>query len=145
MPMSQRRIIAGSSILILSVVAILGYFKADIQRALNRNKVQQELVERSGIYNRNTPRLLNEQVSFTRTSVGEHRFRFHYTLLQPKRRQSDLIELSEELQQQMLENLCSSPDMAFFREHNVEVVYDFRDTNNERLSYIEALPARDCN
>ncbi|RUO65457.1 hypothetical protein SAMN06297229_1134 [Pseudidiomarina planktonica] len=144
MTLPQRPVLIGISISILIVVVILGFFGADIQSALNRNKVQQELVERSGIYNRNTPRLLNEQVKFERTSVDDNSLRFHYTLLQPKRRQSDLIELSEDLQQQMLKNLCNSPDMVFFRQQDVEIQYDFRDTNNERLSYIKALPSRDC-
>lgn len=132
-----------AAIVVISIGIYL-LFGEQIALTINNTKVQQQLVERSGVYNRKQQQLLSENVKFERTSVSDKTIRFHYTLLSQKRRDTDLEALSTDLAAQMVTNLCESEDMQFFRAHNIRVIYDYRDSNAEQLSYIELKAGRDC-
>jgi len=144
MPEYKKPIIFGLATIVGICIAVYFIFGEQIAATIERTKIQQQIVERSGVYNRKQQQLLSEHVKFERTSVGENTIRFHYTLLSQKRRDTDLNALSQDLATQMVTDLCESSGMQFFRAHNVRVIYDYRDANNEQLSYIELQAGRDC-
>lgn len=131
---------------VVALLAVLGVSllqEPDRTSSSARNQLYTDLLERSGIMNRDLPRLLDEQTRFERAEVVNYGMRFIYTLVRVDRFVHDEDAIEAEIYPQMLREYCQGEALAFYRERADFVEFRYLDQNELGLFTLRFEP-NDC-
>lgn len=132
------------TVLVMGTIGIVAYtHNNDNDSSKNRNRLYQDLLERSGILNRDLPKLLDNQTRFERAEVINYGMRFVYTLVAVDRYQHNSEQLREQLQPAMLRAYCSADSLRFYRERAEFLTIRYLDQNDALLFELR-FEAEDC-
>jgi len=140
----KRQLIVALAVLAIGSISFILFAanQAD-DSTKNRNRLYQNLIERSGILNRDLPKLLDSQTRFERAEVMNYGMRFVYTLVAVNRYQHDVEQLREQLQPSMLKAYCSADSLRFYRERAEFLVIRYLDQNDALLFELR-FEAQNC-
>ncbi|WP_411358373.1 hypothetical protein [Pseudidiomarina salilacus] len=136
-------LILAASVVLFALLAFMLLQEPDRNNSSARNQLYTDLLERSGIMNRDLPRLLDEQTRFERAEVANYGMRFIYTLVRIDRFVHDEDAIEAEIYPQMLREYCQGEALAFYRERADFVEFRYLDQNELGLFTLRFEP-NDC-
>ncbi|KFZ29794.1 hypothetical protein IDAT_01480 [Pseudidiomarina atlantica] len=136
-------LILAAVVVLLAVLVFNLLQQSDRTSSSARNQLYTDLLERSGIMNRDLPRLLDEQTRFERAEVVNYGMRFIYTLVRVDRFVHDEDAIEAEIYPQMLREYCQGEALAFYRERADFVEFRYLDQNELGLFTLRFEP-NDC-
>ena len=136
-------LILAASVVLFALLAFMLLQEPDRNNSSARNQLYTDLLERSGIMNRDLPRLLDEQTRFERAEVANYGMRFIYTLVRIDRFVHDEAAIEAEIYPQMLREYCQGEALAFYRERADFVEFRYLDQNELGLFTLRFEP-NDC-
>lgn len=140
----SKQLIWASAVLVLGITLMLGWnYWQTSQPGRDRNQLYVELLERSGQFNRDLPKLLDQQTRFERAEVVNYGMRFVYALIAVDRFQHDINSVQQQVEPFMLNSFCTAKSMQFYRQQAEFVEYLYQDRNNMNLFTLRFTRA-DC-
>ena len=136
-------LILAASVVLLAILVFMLLQEPNRNNSSARNQLYTDLLERSGIMNRDLPRLLDEQTRFERAEVVNYGMRFIYTLVRVDRFVHDEDAIEAEIYPQMLREYCQGEALAFYRERADFVEFRYLDQNELGLFTLRYEP-NDC-
>lgn len=136
-------LILAAVVVLLAVLVFNLLQQSDRTSSSARNQLYTDLLERSGIMNRDLPRLLDEQTRFERAEVVNYGMRFIYTLVRVDRFVHDEDAIEAGIYPQMLREYCQGEALAFYRERADFVEFRYLDQNELGLFTLRFEP-NDC-
>ena len=136
-------LILGMVVLGASLLGLWLFKEPDKNSSSARNQLYTDLLERSGIMNRDLPRLLDEQTRFERAEVANYGMRFIYTLISIDRFVHDEAAIEAEIYPHMLREYCQGEALAFYRQRADFVEFRYLDRNELGLFTLRFEPT-DC-
>lgn len=136
-------LILAASVVLLAILVFMLLQEPNRNNSSARNQLFTDLLERSGIMNRDLPRLLDEQTRFERAEVVNYGMRFIYTLVRVDRFVHDEDAIEAEIYPQMLREYCQGEALAFYRERADFVEFRYLDQNELGLFTLRFEP-NDC-
>ncbi|NVK24285.1 MAG: hypothetical protein HWE10_05110 [Gammaproteobacteria bacterium] len=88
------------------------------------------LRQSSNDLNKTTPLMVDQETQLDSTYVLPNKFVYKYTLISYMRENLDAEKFYNTILQQVTAYVCSSPDMQFFVDNNVDVGYSYYDMDN---------------
>ncbi|MCM8569858.1 hypothetical protein NE848_10735 [Gramella jeungdoensis] len=74
------------------------------------------------------------------SAVGDRMFKYHYTLVEYFREQVNVDTVNKYIRPGIIENVKNSPDMKYFRDHEITMSYNYYDKEGEFVMEIEVTP-----
>lgn len=91
--------------------------------------------------NKTLPQMVDKQTRFDATKAGPGmKFSYFYTILHVSAKQSDLAGFQQAMRAKLLAAYRDKPKMKNFRDHNVELVYQYRDEAGAMICEIAIAP-----
>ncbi|MDX1705480.1 hypothetical protein [Pseudidiomarina sp.] len=141
---AKKRLITAVTALVIGLLLIwLFQLWQQGSAVKNRNQLYQELLERSGVLNRDLPKLLDEHTRFERAEVANYGMRFVYSLIGIDKYRNDVAGIQAQVEGPMQHHFCNSESLAFYRNHADFVEFRYLDMNDASLFTLRFTPA-DC-
>lgn len=99
------------------------------------------LVRMANEANKNCPFMVDRETRLDNTTTKPGKvFQYNYTLVHRDRSTVNTAELRNYLIPRIWNNLRTSPDMKIFRDHQVTLVYCYKDKNGNYLTEVKVTP-----
>lgn len=135
-----------SQLLLALIVLVCGYLLAwyglDDARSDSRQRQQLylELLQRSAIFNRDLPKLIDRHTRFERAEVVNNGMRFVYALVEVDRFVHDADALRQQIEPVLRQRYCEGESLRFYREQAQFVEYLYQDRQNLSLFQLRFTP-----
>jgi len=133
-------------VVILAVATVIGvalgtYAVTTLMGTDSVQSFDKTLVQLADTLNANLPMMLDKETRFDATFPGPgNRFTYIYTLLNYSKADVDPEVLRRNIQPQILANYKSHPEMKSFRDHDVELHYQYKDKSGIFMLEIVVSP-----
>lgn len=133
------------------IAASIGFFITyplwltdDPYSSKNRNDLYQALIERSGILNRDLPKLLDMNTRFERAEVVDYGMRYVYSLVNVDRYQHDIAQIQAQVEPALSDYYCRLDAMKFYRKQADHFTVRYLDRHGSTLFELRLTPTH-CN
>ncbi|MGB0869450.1 MAG: hypothetical protein ACPGSD_07620 [Flavobacteriales bacterium] len=91
--------------------------------------------------NKSLPLMVDRDTQLDNTiALPNNVFQYHYTLINSVIDKIEIKKMEEFLEEQLLNNIKSNPDLKTFRDNNVTMNYSYKDKNGEFITKISITP-----
>ncbi len=129
--------------LLVTIVGIIAfgiaYFVA--QQVFSPPSIDQQLMKIANELNESCPVMVDAGTRLDNTiTTPEKRFQYNYTLVDMLKENIEIESMEAYLKPQILNTIRTSPDLKFFREKGVTLVYNYKDKNSVHVLRLEFAP-----
>ncbi len=126
--------------IVVGIIAFgIAYFA--VQQVFSPPSIDQQLMKTASELNKSCPVMVDADTRLDNTiTTPEKRFQYNYTLVNLLKESIDIESMEAYLTPQILNTIQTSPDLKFFREKGVTLVYDYKDKNSVHLLRLEFTP-----
>lgn len=130
--------------LVLSVTALLMMsFNAQAEELLSDDEIQSSLIAVANEMNQMTPIMVDDDTRLDSTIALKRSFLYLYTLVGYTADQLDPELFLQAIEPLLLQELCSSEDMAGFLDNDIDTIYVYRGNDGNQITSV-TIRASDC-
>lgn len=123
------------TILFIVVVGIIGYavkmiYKKSVSTAPDVSSI---LVTSANQINKNTPLQIDKYTILDNVAAIDHLFIYNFTITDNQTARY-LINNTEEVKRNLINNFCTSKEMQVFRDHSIELFYKYKDKDYKEIT-----------
>ncbi|EKE84718.1 hypothetical protein [Idiomarina xiamenensis] len=130
-------------VVIASLLWLSGYPQSFLAQR-EKSQLRQQLLEKAARINYQGPRMLTLQVRLDSVRLHNDRFYYYYTFPKDQVDRLNLPQIEASLRRQMAQQLCQAEAMAIFRQHQVAVVFAYRDAKGKDITEFSLRPEQVC-
>ncbi|MCH8501056.1 MAG: hypothetical protein LAT77_03970 [Aliidiomarina sp.] len=128
------------SFAIAVLFAVTGAAQAEL---LDDNDIQASLIAVSNEMNQMTPIMVDEDTRLDTTVALKRSFMYVYTLVAFDADEIDPDLFLDAIEPLVTREVCSSPDMAGFRDNNIDTLYVYRGKDGNQIASV-TIKVSDC-
>lgn len=130
--------------LVLGVAALLMMsFNAQAEELLSDDEIQSSLIAVANEMNQMTPIMVDDDTRLDSTIALKRSFLYLYTLVGYTADQLDPELFLQAIEPLLLQELCSSEDMAGFLDNDIDTIYVYRGNDGNQITSV-TIRAGDC-
>lgn len=130
--------------LVLGVAALLMMsFNAQAEELLSDDEIQSSLIAVANEMNQMTPIMVDDDTRLDSTIALKRSFLYLYTLVGYTADQLDPELFLQAIEPLLLQELCSSEDMAGFLDNDIDTIYVYRGSDGNQITSV-TIRASDC-
>jgi|SRR5690554_6819056 len=130
--------------LVLGVAALLMMsFNAQAEELLSDDEIQSSLIAVANEMNQMTPIMVDDDTRLDSTIALKRSFLYLYTLVGYTADQLDPELFLQAIEPLLLQELCSSEDMAGFLDNDIDTIYVYRGNDGNQITSV-TIRASDC-
>ena len=124
----------------VGVIALyIAYFL--IHQPFNAHDLDKVLIKTSSEINKSCPIMIDSVTRLDNTTALPSKIlQYNYTLISMEKEKVDIIELRSYLEQKIINNVRTNPDLKFFRDNKVKTNYYYKDKVGIYLFTISVTP-----
>ncbi|PJZ45834.1 hypothetical protein [Leptospira brenneri] len=138
-PFTKKQTVIFSISLVISMIG----FKLLFANFWNKNSSFEDLLQSTANdINRNCPQTIDKDTRLDNVAVFPNkRFQYNYSVIAYSASEIDIQVLEKNLYPVILNSIKSNPDMKLFRDHDVTLVYSYRDRMGNYIFSMEFKPS----
>lgn len=141
-PWLKPMLISVFTILMVGILAFQWNRDDDPYSVKNRNDLYQALIERSGILNRDLPKLIDMNTRFERAEVVDYGMRYIYSLVKVDRYLHDIPSIQAQVEPVLTDYYCTLESMAFYRTRADHFTVRYLDRQGAILFELRLTPSQ---
>ncbi|MBB3048942.1 hypothetical protein FHR99_003216 [Litorivivens lipolytica] len=111
---------------------------------ISQRNLNSELREIATISNESLPMMVDEVTRLDRQEALSNEYRSYFTLVSYPADELDPDMVEEVMRPSLIENACTNPDAAFFRENGIVLSYHYSGNNQRPIRLVRIDPAVEC-
>ena len=122
-----------------AIALIIAYFL--VQQLFNTPNLDKELMKTASEINKSCPIMIDNETRLDNTmTLPSKTLQYNFTLIGMEKETVDIIELKSYLEQNIINNVRTNPDMKFFRDNKIITNYYYKDKDGIYLFTISVTP-----
>ena len=142
------KILSGIGLLLVIVFAgsigkIIGKTTVDrFVEGKNEGALDSVLIKAASKINANLPMMVDSETRLDSTIGINKEFRYNYTLINYSANEIDPKAIVDAMQDKLINNVCTSKDMAIFVKNSIPVTYAYFGKNGKEIAVITISPSQ---
>jgi hypothetical protein len=128
------------TIIIIVLFGSIGKFTFDDVFDTSDVNVKAQLLKMSGEINKKCPYMLDSETRLDDTGAYRKSFYYYCTLIKYNISEVDVKYLINKLKPALLNGIKTNPDMEYFRDHKVTIIYYYRDKSGNHIVSFRFAP-----
>jgi hypothetical protein len=143
-PVFLRYLFTGltSLVALFFYVKVIGFIHPYISNIISPKSLTEKLKEESIKVNKLCPQFVDADTRMdSSSSFKDSKFIYYYTIPNKIKTELDIDGIKKRLRPQIITKIRNTPEIKFFRDNNITLVYNYFDKNNKKILSIEAEPS----
>ncbi|WP_147678337.1 hypothetical protein [Algibacter pacificus] len=121
------------------ISAVFSYYF--VKKVLLKTDIETELKSAAIELNKQTPLFIDEFSRLDSASTkGKTNFIYHYALIGIEKSEVNIDTVNKYIRPGIIENVTNSPELKFYRDHNITMDYRYYDENGDFVMEISVTP-----
>jgi len=128
--MDKKKIIK----IVVGAIAFILVYVSIQQIVFKSPSFDKQMMQTASELNKSCPIMVDSETRLDNAmALPENTFQYNYTLVNMNKEEMNVSEAENFLQPNILNSIKTNPDLKAFRDNNVTMVYNYKDSNGEHL------------